>query len=375
MAIVWILFALVIVLLILILYIFWHELPTIHAHTIREGIPINTTPVFEPMQDFTENPITRPFFDTIMEQFMQIPWQNNNQTAAAFVLFREPKQPEIHERGEKFFEKIQKINHNNDPQNVHDTLVVNGITKIYKRLEELNERDFPGGGGEMKNQTILEVNAEINKFAAKYLQKKAKNDEEFREMGEKIDFMLETINNGNKISCVNEKENWILCQLWRRSNSQENGEKGEQIKEALIDGLLDCVKSPILSFVPLIRGDDKYSSECPQGRIARMISSLTLIDVDPVLSSPIMDEKEMENVIYLKASSILKRELMNYDGGKIENIYTADEDTLSDDSKEKIKKFESHVRDCMQKELTEEYKNILDFEKLNNIIKKAQAGI
>ena len=159
------------------------------------------------------------------------------------------------------------------------------------------------------------------------------------------------------------------------------------MKIALIDQLLDCYIKPnpnelnifdiIHAFHPRtnLPADpllDKLNLACINGRVGRIISALSLLDNDPILNSPEIDEKEIANIAYMKASSILKEELKTEN---MENIYTKDVDQLTNEERENLNKFEKNVKDKIENTLLKEYKDIISNDQLTNIIKKSQLGV
>lgn len=289
----------------------------------------------------------------------------------------------------KYFSELE--DHSNDPQNAHDHQVIISLKEKYQRLIELY-KDGPEIE-ELKKAGLSEVEIKeaktmdcINEIYQYALRKLDINDKK------KIEEVLTEISKGFIITSLDPngvKENWILTLIWDRINHPENEQNKENMKEALIHQLLDCIQTTQEMFGDMIQiitplGDTPHVV-CINGRIARLISSLSLLDKDPILSKPELDEKEISNLAYMKAYSILQKNLKRkvpknkgfnrLEGKCMEEIYIKDPEKLENDEKELLKHFETHVRKEITHSLKKEYQEIISPKLLNDIIDKSLMGI
>ena len=168
-------------------------------------------------------------------------------------------------------------NYRNDPQNTHDSSVVNTIKRSYDRIKSTtvitSDPYF----------TISEIKEEINK-----------NPVISKEKKENAMKTLESIErNSNLVSYINEKEINILNLIWNRIK-MKNGMNYQNAVENLINNLADSVE---------------YGNVvCTSGRVNRVIDSLNGIDSeveikpDWAINSEMMSKaaavrNEMENVL------------------------------------------------------------------------------
>jgi len=305
------------------------------------------------------------------------------------------------EKTDSYFEKLQE--HDNDSQNVHNPQIISSLTKKYNRLVELNNyfslsqaKELEEAGlsrDDIKKAKFNEVNAQILAFANEYFP--ADPDENIHARNElckkKVQKVLEEISKDNTISSIAQltnadpiSESWILVLVWERINHSDNQENSKAMKIALIDQLVDCFqkKSDLVDAMMnlLFPGNsqeqdnlpDKSHLVCINGRVGRVISSLTLLDKDPLLNEPEKDTKEIANLAYLKASSILRDEL---EKNNIKEVYTKDSGELTENEKKKLEDFEKHVKNQIENIISKEYQNSISSVELKEIIKKAQEGV
>jgi hypothetical protein len=104
-----------------------------------------------------------------------------------------------------------------------------------------------------------------------------------------------------------------------------------------------------------------------------MISSLTLIDTDPILSAPEKDEAEISNEIYTKVSNIVEKKLA--EDMKIRDLYVKLEEDLNDEERERVNKFRTEMKQLIKDELNKEYRTLIPGKKLDELIEKSLDGI
>lgn len=286
---------------------------------------------------------------------------------------------------DNYFETLQT--HNNDGQNVHNSQVIYYLKQKWKRLEEF---------GQSNSQTKELIDAGFSEVEIENV----KIDETFRQINQaikdfpterktKIELVLKEINKGNTISSIsykmqnNEpvlvKENWILTLVWERIHHPDNKENQEKLQDILLDLLYDCISNfnnnqneMIRQFINNLQVEniDIFYILCINGRVSRILSIFTLIDPDNILSEPIKDDKELANLIYMKVSKMLNDEIKNQNLEKLfeKDVYTPIE-------KEKIDNFEKYMKLKIEKDITQEYKDIIPIKQLTEIIRNAQQGV
>jgi hypothetical protein len=268
-----------------------------------------------------------------------------------------------------FLTNIQRVNHNDDPQNVHNSTVVKEITKVFNRLETLNKTDFPStsevalSAEELKSEIINATFAEIRERAPR-----DPTD------AQKVEQVLAEISKGGYVSCLNSTEDWVMCQIWRRTNSPDNAAKCEELKTTFINNLLDCITHHESG---LIFGIMPNGVECIQGRVSRMLSTFMLLDNDPLLAAPIKDDKEFENEAYTKAGAIISQEQANppEEFAGIDEIYKKDDAVLTEEEVEKMKSYEVYLKKRIRETLEKDYMGVIDRVHLEAIITNAQQGV
>lgn len=292
-------------------------------------------------------------------------------------------------RPKKYYTDLEE--HANDPQNAHDHQVIIGLKEKYDRLLELHEdgaeiEDLKKAGlteRELIDAKIMDSINEIYQYAVRTLNLENKN---------KVEEVLTAIARGNIVTSFDPngvKESWILSLIWERINHPDNKEQCENMKEALMHQLIDCIQTTqemLGDMVQLIAplGDTPHVV-CVNGRVARILSTLSLLDNDPILRKPELDEREISNLAFMKASSVLQKNLKrkvpkgrgydNLEGILLEDVYIKDPDKLTDDEQRLLKQFESYVKKEIEHTLRKEYQDIVSTKLLTEIINKAQMGV
>jgi len=325
---------------------------------------------------------------------------------------------------EEFFNEIQRNNHNDDPQNSHDSHVNMILCKKYNRLYELHieqNKDLhdalPELGmniNEVQEVKIASAMAEIKIYAQHYIRDKYPNEEDPEQVRnanierEKMSCVLEEIQKGYTITSISNAvdengsriaiaEDWILTLAWERIHSKDNVSVQDNLKESLYDQLIDAtyifragsIAGDIirLFFRNNIPDEDTGTRDvirpvCINGRVARVLSLFTLIDTDPVLSEPEKDNKEVANEAYTKANHILEQELDKFQINlpeladfSMRDLYIKDEDELTPRERTVVNNFSDHVKRVMTETLRNDYENIIEEKTLFNIINNSIAVV
>jgi hypothetical protein len=339
------------------------------------------------------------------------------------------------EKAKQYYEELE--DHDNDSQNVHNPAVLHSLSRKYRRLLELSSSQENEDLNALQGAGISEVELRLAKIEATLQQMRQRIRSYYIQRSEskkctsaqadmnikKIEMFLKEVERGGTITSIspialaNERndtdaflrpdgtrlratrdpepirEDWILSLVWERIHSPDNKEHEEELETALMDQMIDGVKknSPLLDGVlqllnlrntPASEEDDiekTHAPVCINGRVGRMISSLTILDADPILTEPEKDEKEIANVAYYNANNILQKSLQTWEikdpgiGKSMLEIYNSMEQT--DREKEIVEEFAKSVKGEIEKELREKYTGTIGNEQLNDIIAKAQSGI
>ncbi len=294
---------------------------------------------------------------------------------------------------EEYLESIQK--HANDPQNVHDTQIVKSLSIKYKRLMELHNaynkdayREISEAGippAEFKVAKINRCMDEFREYARDYISSGLRNgnfkQDIANEIIKKISAVMKEILKARAIVSLtsnNEivREDWIFAIIWEHINTTSNTEIQGNLRESFISQIIDCAQKnnnraafmalQLLGLIPPDMVGD-YAVVCINGRVGRMLSSMTLIDSDPILGAPEKDEAEIANEIYTKVFKLLEDELNKQP--ELKKLYTGGSDDIEVVSG--IDTMKTGIKDVIIKE----YSELVPATKLTDILNKAIAGI
>jgi len=307
-----------------------------------------------------------------------------------------PPSPQPRQQPEQFFGNL--VQHQNDSQNVHDSNIRKDLTKKLLRIIELHvDHVTPAELGVSEDQYTMDKMAqtthEIKRRAAEYFNGVILREEDPEKSAsirvetdlklKKIDIVLEKVKNGFTLVMSNGiiyREDYILNQVWDRINCEDNRPNREQLQIALIDNLVDCVYKTDSQFdvafahiVRLITGE-QYTAHCINGRCARMITSLVLLDNDEIIATPEKDMAEIANEAYSKAHVTLNAELAKFTPEQ-EELFGEDIENLTPEQQNEVKELEDRIKKEIARVLTADYKDLIDEIKLEEIIQKAQAGV
>jgi len=304
--------------------------------------------------------------------------------------------PAIRPQPEQFFENL--VQHQNDGQNVHDSNIRKDLTRKMLRMIALNKQAVtPEELGVTEDQYIKDKLAqtahEIKRRSAEYFnglilreadQEKAAIIRTETDLKlSKLEIVLDKINNGFTLVMANGliyREDYLLNIVWDRINSEDNIPNREQLQIALIDNLVDCVyradtnlDEAFAQIVQMITGD-MYVTVCINGRVARVITSLVLLDNDEIIATPEKDIAEVANEAYSKAHVTLNLELDKLTPEQ-QALFGEDMEDLTPEQQTEVKAIEDNIKKEISTVLTADYKDIIAEEKLAEIITKAQAGV
>lgn len=290
-------------------------------------------------------PFRRPNFNRIRETVRNKRLQNTEPTNKKNSL--------------KKYYKERKIT--NDPQNVHDSQVGNDIKNVYDRIRQKNslEEGFP---------TLEEIKSAILKHKFTSADKQDRALRAFEKLSQK-----------NLNTKLNTTEDQILLNVWKRINSPENAAHRVGLRDVLFDSMADSIE---------LNRYGEYMEVCLVGRCNRILQSLTLLDKDPEIATPIKTTEILRNEILSKSYVIIQNELKKapldvsnaYNGityiGPHQAALTENQNVNNDQQNlnAKIKEFENKTKLEIERLIRQEYIGV-DPKILDNLIKDAQAGV
>ena len=280
---------------------------------------------------------------------------------------------------------LDKEYHDDDPQNSHDSVVVASLNKKYKKLIDLYDWST-FDEAEKNNLKPSEIQTSINLETIKEVRSACDKYVNNMDKKLKINKVLNTISEENTLTSfdfhvkeykdkIKVTDSWILYLIWQRIHHADNLKNQELLEQALIDQLYDCYENndPMVGlFLVALVGENKGHVVCVNGRVARIISSLSLLDNDPILAEPEKDIAEITNMAYSKASQILKSTL---EKNKAAELYSKSREKMSTEEKTTIDKIENDVKNNIKQTLTSEYQGFVPTKVLDNIILTAQEAI
>ena len=305
---------------------------------------------------------------------------------------------------EKYIQDMQRDNHHDDNQNVHNSHINMILARKYNRLYELHSNTDLESIAKELDMSISELQeAKITAALQEIEEYGMSNIEENHINRQKLSVVLNEIRKGYSITSVSNAvdedgnsiaiaEDWILTLAWERIHAPDNADVHETLKQALIDQLIDAthvfrrnaLENDLLRvfFGGMLTDAVENSDDpdnfivrpvCINGRVGRVLSAFTLIDNDPVLREPEKDEKEIANEAYTKAGHILNSELENYDTGNkpIKELYIKDDEDLSEGEQSTVFEFRKHAKEKIVETLKTDYENLIDEKLLLNITQNA----
>ena len=229
--------------------------------------------------------------------------------------------------------------YSNDNQNVHDTNVNNDIKSIYESIVQTNQEDAQ----DPDQLPIYPINDYVNKNPFNFDQGKLN----------KIQNALSAMrNNKYRVQPMNVREEDILNQTWIRIHSPDNKDNHENLKLAFFNGLEDCTENNHLV--------------CSNGRIARVVGSLSILD-----KFELRTKEMLRNAIYAKAGQIVQQEVENLKN-KDENLYKR---YIDSDQSNDVVNFESGIKDKIVNMIKNEYITFFNDDELSTVTQSALAGV
>lgn len=232
--------------------------------------------------------------------------------------------------------------HTSDSQNVHDSSVVKDLSHT---LTKLKQTALPGN----VNQALTEVE--------NYVKENITGDKKHNVLR-----VLEETRKNTFLSSYNASEGEILKYVWDRTKLPENSDNSENMKEALIDELANCVQG-------------SHGTVCVGGRASRMLGSLVLQDVDEELGAASTLE-QYKNEIFDECHKMIDSEVKLAQSEKNEHYNAArsysDPKVSATETEEN--EFKQHLKNNIDDILTK-YKDKLGENQLSNLKKDCYAAV
>lgn len=200
-----------------------------------------------------------------------------------------------------------KIEIKSSAQNVHDHNVNDELSKRYNQLKDSNLAPD-------ESKSYIDMLEFINK-----------HDKSKRKII-KVFEISEPISRFN-----DDNEATIWSTVWRRIHSPDNKDNIEELKNSLADAVKDCTEDGELV--------------CTTGRVTRALNSLTLMDKNESIASPIKTDDMERKEVYDRAHKILQEEL-DKKGDKFKESYES-----GDMSDKESEPFDDVVRTRISNEL------------------------
>jgi hypothetical protein len=240
------------------------------------------------------------------------------------------------EAAETFFEA--SVNHTNDPQNVHDTAVIQDMKSTYEKIRT--------GLG------ILDSLADIERYVARMVKDKAKQ--------QSIINAVVGARKGERVVAYNATEDEILASVWQRIHHPENMIR----KQQMIDNLMIALE------------ESGHAGVCINGRTTRYLGALVMNDFDPEVGNA-MTTEDYKNEIYLAANKLLKQAIMDAEQSPDEGIaaiasyYNGDIDDIDE---QKLSEFKTRLRKNIN-DMINEYADKLNPGHIERLKDECFAGI
>lgn len=300
----------------------------------REEDPIEAMVMIEHIDNFAQRNIMDLAEDQMFEDLIPELFNVANNVPIA----REMKTQQIvkkvsnetknqHEFAKKFVEKAKT--HTSDPQNVHDSSV---RMDNQKTLDILNST--------ISNKSSVEVIREIRNYIEKNKatigSDKANN----------ALLALDKVSEGTYLSTYKERESDIIKKVWDRTTATENLPNVSNMRDAVIDGLSDCIDPKRGTLV------------CSVGRVSNIIGSLATLDSDTRVGAALTEE-QYKNEILNTSAKILDEEIsegLKSTSKNIKKVAQSYDDPTVDYDEDAEKIFHGQVRKKIDK-MVDTYKD------------------
>ena len=145
---------------------------------------------------------------------------------------------------------------------------------------------------------------------------------DFIDKNDKKKNIVKNFDYDEEISRFKDQESNIWYTVWKRIHAPENSDNIESLKNSFRDAVIDCTEDG--------------STVCTVGRVTRALNSLTLMDKNTNIATPVKTDDIERKEVYDKAYTILQRELDKM-GFKFKESYESGEMTNTEVFDDKVK--------------------------------------
>lgn len=145
---------------------------------------------------------------------------------------------------------------------------------------------------------------------------------DFIDKNDKKKNIVKNFDYDEEISRFKDQESNIWYTVWKRIHAPENSDNIESLKNSFRDAVIDCTEDG--------------STVCTVGRVTRALNSLTLMDKNTNIATPVKTDDIERKEVYDKAYTILQRELDKM-GSKFKESYESGEMTNTEVFDDKVK--------------------------------------
>lgn len=284
---------------------------------------------FVDFPDIEELPLQRAMFAHYEQQ--------NNQLRQAV---KEKK--EIAKDDPEFTQKVllSRQTWKSDPQNVHDAAIFETLKDQYLKVRD-------------ENAKIPNIQLHGYDEAVQWLKLKYSEDQKKKAA---IDVVVNTIKNNYPVGSIpNTNEKDLLTTLWQRTYDPENASRAADMREAIADAVVDCVEGG--------------NVVCMSGRSSKIWQALAKLDKDE--SMGILKSKQaIRNEIFERAAKVVD-DYVGPNGSASDILKKA---YVESEESEQVNELTETIKKEIDK-ITDDYKNVIPAEQLNNVIEECKAVV
>jgi hypothetical protein len=291
-----------------------------------------------------------------------------------------PLDPEITSRLDQLFDQYYRLRetHDNSSQNVHDSGVVRHLRRKYVTLMTLLRQDseYADRIRDLTKMGMSKSEARGAFVTATFAEIRAHVERQCTDpQRSQILTTLDKISQGETISSINGRsipENWILTLVWRRIQCAENRGNHAGMCEMLMTQLADCIDTKQAGLLRVLNVEEP-GTHCVGGRVARVLSVLTLLDSHPDLAQPERDYAEIRNEAMWITSSLVKTYLKDHPAEA--ELYVRPVETLTEEERTRSTQIEETIKGEIEARLLRDYSGFLPGYAIQKVIQEAQAGV
>jgi hypothetical protein len=240
-----------------------------------------------------------------------------------------------------------------DPQNVHDTNVNTDIHRKFKKLVENNAYEVdhnPYAGMPIREvYNSIKNSVKSHKFGNALKRQDA-------------EAVLNTMHSPEKVGALGVSQMELLTEIWKRVHSPDNAERKDSLVGAFMDALAD--------------GRENGYTVCTIGKCNRLMGSLTLLDTDAVIATPVKTKEILRSEIFTKAHNIINDTLQKYPEPVVAAYQNPTKfDEAPEDVKIQVNDLEHTLKQNIATDIQNNYAKEVDATTLDILIEDAKAGV